>query len=1698
MKKFYVFMMAVLLTLCGVTVMAKLLPAAETVSLLLTNKVETGKSVSTPISLENISTDEPVLPTTDGYAVYIDDQTGWDAITLFMWGDVSSLWPGIQVSGTWDYQGVTWKYFEMGEVNTGLSENLIFNNNGQGSQLKDFAFTINRNVFLRVTANGIEELDILSPSGGTSEIKHDGYVLYILNESSETDLALYAWGDAEAFGGWPGMPATGKVTVNGLEYAYFDLGEANTGLDLHLIPNNNGQGVQWEGDDLEFVIDHDIYVRLANGDKTAYEVMKGFATPTDSGDTPEAKKVTVAEFNAASVDTDTWYEMTGIVKNLKDGDLYGNFDLEDATGSVYVYGLVAEKGGEKKKFQELVDKYGIANGSTITIRANRGEYQGKIEAMNAYFVTESSGGETGPSQMILFSEKDIFGTGSQGPHTYTNGNFVFTGIDNNGKHSIDASRTYFGTTDNIYEFEYRYKPGGTSSSDSYINLSIPSEGVLKIFARSSSNSAYDRNIVLTQNGREIMDQVISPDEAITVEDKTIYPVYETNVSAGSIDITFPNGGVNFHAFEFVPTGGDYSEAYNTLRENIAYAQNILSTIKLTPKGINKLENAIIAATEALATNNDDTMTYAAATLNLVIMDVLTNDVSPSETINFRSSNGGMYSYYGDEWINGQNAKVLLASQNSYSYPETSSSQLYFYNGNTMTVHSEDMPIVAIDFNGSISNSMTTSTGEMKDAKHWTGDTYEVIFTNNTGSQLAVKSITVYFDNPSNEDLIERIASQIETAEKSIAQLAYPNVPGVSGLQALIEEARTLTADADKATLKTALKNLKTQTEGVLALDTEYQSLEAILAAVETTIQNNPNADATYAAEATSRIVEVRAGMADGEYSSADIATITEQMNRYNYILGQVYLTINVTEAGTLGDLILDRTENFTDVKGLRVSGKLNTTDLNRIKSLTNMIELNMAETNVTSLLEYQFQNMTNLEKVVLPSELTEVPKYCFSGCTALTEVTLPETLRIINTYGFYNCRNLAQIEFPEGLQNISSYAFYCDETSTYVNGSYIYKGGSLKEINLPASLTKLGNDAFGNQKDLQKVTFADGLTEIGNQAFYFCIALSDITWPATLTHIGTEAFYNCDALIRVELPEGLTTLNSNAFRNCDKLQEVILPSTLQNINESFYQCNQLTKMTAKGIVPANPNNRSIMSNAANCTLTVPELSIKVYKQANYWSQFNIVGENIMPENIFVTTDYRLTWTEEQSMDYKPNVYVASNAALTVAGNSTLSAANFVLNWRANDARSKSTYDNISGNYYYNRDDCYAALLNNAHVRADNVWINLYTRSNVWDFISLPFDIKVGDIRKMFDEETPLVIRKYDGEKRAQGLTGETWVNMADDNTLQAGQGYIWQSASTEESRNYNGFALDALQTINKNNLFANDDLEIDLAYYESEFEHNRSWNFIGNPYPCYYDIRAMQTTAPITVWNAYNSNYQAYSPQDDAYILNPGQAFFLQRPVDEEKITFRKEGRQIDMTAREEIEFEVTNNARAYGKINNSRLVFNLTLSGNDMTDRTRFVISTAAKMDYESGRDASKFMSFEDNTIEFYTLLGDVRYAINERPLSDGIIELGVRLSENGNYTIALDTKVENEIYLIDRQSGTETRIDGTEGYTFYIDKGTFEGRFAIRIGDGETTGIANINVNENQKFDENMPIYNLNGQRVNVPAKGIYIQNGKKTVVK
>ena len=108
---------------------------------------------------------------------------------------------------------------------------------------------------------------------------------------------------------------------------------------------------------------------------------------------PEEKgKVTIAEFIKAK-DNFNIYTLTGTVSDIvmdkndpTQYNAYGNFNLTDSTGTIYIYGLLTAD-GEAKKFREL----DIHEGDVITLKGSYGEKDGKPEIKNAIFVSKSSG-----------------------------------------------------------------------------------------------------------------------------------------------------------------------------------------------------------------------------------------------------------------------------------------------------------------------------------------------------------------------------------------------------------------------------------------------------------------------------------------------------------------------------------------------------------------------------------------------------------------------------------------------------------------------------------------------------------------------------------------------------------------------------------------------------------------------------------------------------------------------------------------------------------------------------------------------------------------------------------------------------------------------------------------------------------------------------------------------------------------------------------------------------------------------------------------------------------------------------------------------------------------------------------------------------------------------------------------------------------
>ncbi|MBR0298641.1 MAG: BACON domain-containing protein [Bacteroidales bacterium] len=124
------------------------------------------------------------------------------------------------------------------------------------------------------------------------------------------------------------------------------------------------------------------------GNETSSQTLK--VNQAAGGSTPpggDVLTVTVAEFNAAAESDTQKYCLTGTISGTIN-TTYGNFDLVDDSGTVYVYGLTSTELGYGASNDKSFASLGLAAGDKITIVGYRGSYNSKIEVMYAYFISK--------------------------------------------------------------------------------------------------------------------------------------------------------------------------------------------------------------------------------------------------------------------------------------------------------------------------------------------------------------------------------------------------------------------------------------------------------------------------------------------------------------------------------------------------------------------------------------------------------------------------------------------------------------------------------------------------------------------------------------------------------------------------------------------------------------------------------------------------------------------------------------------------------------------------------------------------------------------------------------------------------------------------------------------------------------------------------------------------------------------------------------------------------------------------------------------------------------------------------------------------------------------------------------------------------------------------------------------------------------
>lgn len=795
----------------------------------------------------------------------------------------------------------------------------------------------------------------------------------------------------------------------------------------------------------------------------------------------------------------------------------------------------------------------------------------------------------------------------------------------------------------------------------------------------------------------------------------------------------------------------------------------------------------------------------------------------------------------------------------------------------------------------------------------------------------------------------------------------------------------------------------------------------------------------------------------------------------------MYKTIHLSAPGTLGVEALSHVNTLPEMRALRLSGKMNASDWNDISKMTGLMAIDMTNVDIETIPANAFTNTsirfidfpTKLKTIgsrafyykyitgtlVLPEGLDSIASEAFRNNNYITDVTIPASVRVIGESAFYSNTSLKSVTLGSGLTSISSSCFSeCSNLAIVKGGEnvktiYNYAFNQCKLLTSAADLAPVtvGDYAFIRCEKLDSFNFSN-IKTYGREAFEYCYALKEADL-STATSLGIECFYNCYSLKKVKLGDNITTIPQSAFKVCHALEEVILGSSINSLGSDCFYSDKNALKRVYITAPAPPAvNGSPFYSPSRVTLYVPEYAMVSYKLDNYWSQFTKVEPNPnTPDKVNLYK--KLELTSNARIPNSTDIYLGYSSALIVNGNNPQVFGSYKQRLQQDEEYTSSLISRC-----------------NAMTSAAST-LQYYSSYRNWNYVCMPFDVKRSDIKML--SNSGIAVRYYDSESRATNGASGNWKDVPADSVLHMGKGYIFRTSesvfvefpATEETHNA---------------IFRSEAVTTPLVQYAAVESANAGWNFVGNPYTCFYDIYYMDFAAPITVWNISNSTYSAYSAADDEFVLMPSQAFFVQKPSLVDAITFQPAGRQINKT----IDHSALAMRRAARSNQVQRKLVDVALTCADRTDRTRVVVNANASDDFCADNDAVKMMAYE-GTPQIYTIAGADQLAVNEGAHRSGSVALGMYLPTDDAYTIAVD-RDELGVKLLDY--GVEVEMP----YTFSAAEGYLDDRFTLTF-EAPTTGINTVATDA----DADNAIYTIDGRRVNSTAqKGIYIQNHKKIV--
>ena len=202
---------------------------------------------------------------------------------------------------------------------------------------------------------------------------------------------------------------------------------------------------------------------------------------------------------------------------------------------------------------------------------------------------------------------------------------------------------------------------------------------------------------------------------------------------------------------------------------------------------------------------------------------------------------------------------------------------------------------------------------------------------------------------------------------------------------------------------------------------------------------------------------------------------------------------------------------------------------------------------------------------------------------------------------YYNIISDTQVEvapaFYDGVNHyegciILPERVYCDGVNYEVAAiaPRAFWRSAVTEVQIPNSVTMIGDAAFADAEDLANITLPLGLKAV-SRYMLAGTAVTHVALPEGVVSIGQSAFEDCSYLRTIFLPASLRYIGESAFGYCSILNEVYSDAATPPLtmgDDTFEGCGNIHVMLADGATTSRYQNDAVWGNEDLFTIWIDE------------------------------------------------------------------------------------------------------------------------------------------------------------------------------------------------------------------------------------------------------------------------------------------------------------------------------------------------------------------------------------------------------------------------------------------------------------------------------------------------------------------------------